>query len=503
MKKRVALIVTMMLICVGAIAQEKYVTDIKIQTYERWWGLKLSEEFGQPFEGSFTIDTSEDDRHSYVTNAMYSNRGRFIFSEAPMKVTFDGNRLQITSAKEKVEAVRGGSSLREAYLVCRHKYARIAEQKFTGDLFAMPLYELKDKLIHSQQSVLDFVSMVESRKFPKGYVIVPDGWRGVGTEADFSTELYPDARQMVDELHAKGFKVMLTVSPYVPATGVRYLEKKRDGQLILNDEGKPAVMERERGYYACMKMTDESVESINVSLNVLKEKYGIDGFYVDFREACDLFDNMPSLKYEYVEMWNKACAGIDGVVMNYSEKMDGSFVYGFDMSRHADWDGLAHAVTMALKSSMFGYSHFAYTPLLTGDDAVTVRAVQLALSMPVAVVPSAAWELKNANVMKSMLDWRASIAEYMVSTVQSANVTDEPLIRSMEYQFGGSGFYTCMDQYMLGPKYLIAPVLEAGSSRMVRLPRGTWKSSTGERYRGPRIVNVNVANGGVAIFELQ
>ncbi len=487
----------------AAMAQGKYVSEIKIQTYEKWWGLKLAEDFAQPLAGSFVIDTAEEDRRAVVTNAIYSNRGRYVYSSSPMKVEFDGERLVITSDVEKVQAVRGGNSLREAYLVCRHKYARTAEEQFAGDLFAMPLYELDDKLLHTQQKVEAFAEMVVGRKFPTGYVIIPDGWQSLGGELDFSHDTYPEPQAMIDRLHELGFKVMLTVGPYVPANGAPFLESRRDGLLILDEQGRPAVMERERGYYACLKMTPESAEQINLDLKIIRERYGVDGFYVDFREANELFDNMPSLKMEYVALWNKACEGLDNVVMSYGERMEEEFVYGFDMGRRADWNGMRESVEMALKSSMFGFSHFAYVPLLATDDAATVRAVQLSMSMPVAVVPGEAWSLKNGNVLKSMLEWRASIAEYMAETVRSANVTDEPLIRSMEYQFGGTGFYNCIDQFMLGPKYLIAPVMEESSMRMVRLPRGTWKAPNGERYRGPRIVNVDVSNGAAAIFELQ
>ena len=37
--------------------------------------------------------------------------------------------------------------------------------------------------------------------------------------------------------------------------------------------------------------------------------------------------------------------------------------------------------------------------------------------------------------------------------------TGEPIIRHMEYAFPHQGFVDCKDQFMLGDRYLVAPVL--------------------------------------------
>lgn len=47
----------------------------------------------------------------------------------------------------------------------------------------------------------------------------------------------------------------------------------------------------------------------------------------------------------------------------------------------------------------------------------------------------------------------------------------EPIVRHMEYQYPHQGFIDCKDQFMLGDKYLVAPMLTSGTSRTVMLPR--------------------------------
>ena len=87
--------------------------------------------------------------------------------------------------------------------------------------------------------------------------------------------------------------------------------------------------------------------------------------------------------------------------------------------------------------------------------------------------------------------------------LQEAGTTGEPLMRHMEYQFPGQGFWDCTDQYMLGSRYLVAPVLDDTGRRTVRLPRGTWISADGTRYKGPRVINVDVSDGSIPLFRLR
>ena len=49
----------------------------------------------------------------------------------------------------------------------------------------------------------------------------------------------------------------------------------------------------------------------------------------------------------------------------------------------------------------------------------------------------------------------------------------------MEYAFPHEGFLECRDQFMLGDRYLVAPMVTPGTQREVRLPRGCWRDDRG------------------------
>ena len=55
----------------------------------------------------------------------------------------------------------------------------------------------------------------------------------------------------------------------------------------------------------------------------------------------------------------------------------------------------------------------------------------------------------------------------------------------MEYEFPNQGLEKITDQFMLGSKFLIAPVLEQGkTARIVHIPAGSWKNKNGEVIEG-------------------
>ena len=55
---------------------------------------------------------------------------------------------------------------------------------------------------------------------------------------------------------------------------------------------------------------------------------------------------------------------------------------------------------------------------------------------------------------------------------------------------------------MIGPKWLVAPVVGDSGVRMVRLPKGRWKEiGSGRIIKGPRVIDVDVSDGKTPIYE--
>ena len=80
--------------------------------------------------------------------------------------------------------------------------------------------------------------------------------------------------------------------------------------------------------------------------------------------------------------------------------------------------------------------------------------------------------------------WHEKMGTYILEQAHHAAKTGEPIIRHMEYAFPHQGFVDCKDQFMLGDKYLIAPVLTKEHTRRVMLPKGVWIDGYRQKVQG-------------------
>ena len=74
---------------------------------------------------------------------------------------------------------------------------------------------------------------------------------------------------------------------------------------------------------------------------------------------------------------------------------------------------------------------------------------------------------------------------YIIQLAKESANSGEPIIRSLEYVFPNQGFGTVKDQFMLGEKNMIAPIVEKAYQRKVAFPNGAWIGVVGG-VNGPR-----------------
>lgn len=87
---------------------------------------------------------------------------------------------------------------------------------------------------------------------------------------------------------------------------------------------------------------------------------------------------------------------------------------------------------------------------------------------------------------------REQLRDYLRDVMQQAHEKGTPVMRTLFYEFPqDSRCWQVEDEYLFGPDYLVAPVLEAGvTERRVYLPAGaTWHNiDTGEEFAGGQTV---------------
>ena len=94
--------------------------------------------------------------------------------------------------------------------------------------------------------------------------------------------------------------------------------------------------------------------------------------------------------------------------------------------------------------------------------------------------------------------------EYIEELMNNAINTGEPIVRSIAYEFNERPDLT--DEFLLGHKYLVAPVLKEGArKRLVYFPllnKEKWKMvSTGEFFEGGQEVEIDADLNTLLYFE--
>ena len=487
---------------VFASAEEPSTSRISVSRGERWWGFHMGDAQNEPAP---VVLAQGQESQELVTLMMISSKGRYIYNDRPMMISFDGSTLNITAEGEKIEVQKGGRTLRDAYLVSRHKHNPPTIKERSTDIYALPIIETELELgyMQSAESVVEYVERIKECGIKEGIVVLADGWSPMDGFFDFDRNIYPDPRATIDQLHKLGFKVMLNISPYCTLSGRgAYIAHKKQA---LMHEHLVAQHECVVIYSVFDIRKPEVYGHLKQRLDALIADYGIDGFRFDVDELYDS-KKIPSeqsyLPQEYVEEWYRLGENYD--LIDFAT----STIYQQQYFPSKITFGVDNPVRSMLISGMFSASAPYAAPAIDidlddADEQTKLRQLQQALMMPIARIPFAPWRLTESEYYDEFMrnvELRGRIGEHLRSVAVEGAKTADPMVRHLEYEYPGYGFGDCEDQYILGERYLIAPITE-GTSRTVRLPRGAWIDSKGKRYRGQMVVKQYTFDGRIICFE--
>jgi len=97
------------------------------------------------------------------------------------------------------------------------------------------------------------------------------------------------------------------------------------------------------------------------------------------------------------------------------------------------------------------------------------------------------------NICKNMAILHFNMGNEILDLAKNCAMTGEPMIRNLEYEFPGKGYEGIKDQFLLGGKIMIAPVIKKGQrSREVVFPEGRWQGDDGSTVDGPKKLKLEV-----------
>jgi alpha-glucosidase len=503
------------------------VTEITPLSGEYWWGGVTAYGSRMPYILPLQeFNLASQNNNNQVVPLLLSNKGRYVWSDYPFKFSVAENKIIIRSDVEKMVVTNAGGTLKEAYLAACQKHFKPNGKLPDALFFTQPQYNTWIELMYSQnqQDILKYAQGIVEHGFPKGILMIDDNWQKYYGNFEFKPDRFPDPQKMINELHSMGFKVMVWVCPFVSADSPEYRMLNSKGYLVKNKNGKPAVISWWNGQSACYDLTHPAAAVYFVSvLKEMQEKYGIDGFKFDagdngFYIGEDLISSKEdAISVDHTLAWAKI--GLEFPFNEYRAcwQMGGQPLVQRLGDKDYSWGAVQSLIPEMTAAGLLGYAYTCpdmigggqYKSFLNVDEdkfdqTLIVRSAQVHALMPMMQFSVAPWRIlnkENLATVREMALLHEKMGGYILDCAEESAKTGEPIVRHMEYSFPNEGFTKCNDQYMLGDKYMITPVVSKENMRSVRLPKGAWKDDSGKIHKGGKTITIEVPLSRLPYFE--
>ena len=530
---------------------------VKMLDGELWWGGDVNNSNVMPYDKHTyrCLTTAGRGRVTCQSAPFFlSNKGRYIWSDKGFDVTFKKGVIKC-QGEAPIVLDCSGKTLREAFLNAKRDRFPYTDGLVTEKLFfEVPQFNTWVELIKDQneEGILRYAEGLVANGYTRGILMIDDGWQKEHGSWQFDPDKFKDPKGMIKKLHDMGFKVMMWISPYISLSSDRFLELARDhgietdtGHILRLNDGRVAIHKWWNGYCAMFDLTREGDRAaLKEQLDVLVNEYGVDGFKFDGGDytwkpinEIDTFSvegelggasdagvfkgsrdpmrygwRLKETKVPSVDQLNAAWVefGMQYPLHEFKNHHKTGHLHLitrlFDKAHKWGEGGLADLIPQGILVGIIGnpflcpdmvgggsWTDFAYGKI---DEELFVRMAECSALFPMMQFSAAPWRVlspENAKICLDMAKLHESMSGEIVEMVKKSEVSGEPILRNMEYQFPGQGMERITDQFMLGDKYLVAPVIRKGEySRSVSLPNGKWKDmNTGKEYEGGFSVEVD------------
>ena len=489
---------------------------------EKWYGAVMMDGDKQPFTDFPMFDLANQCHDGQTASLLVSSKGRYIWSEKPFAFSFINGDIHLDNLSERISPVSAGNTLREAYLAAAREHLPFDGTTPPEEFFTKPQFNnwVESAVLGiNQKNAEDYVSAIARNGFPCGILMIDGGWMVQHGVFRFNPETFPNPDRLFELIHTEGYKSMVWVSYFLSADcregylDYRLHYPRKKPLLVESTEypGEECIVHWWSGKSVTLDLTNpEAFEEFVSILQSFKERYHIYGFKFDggnpeyFRgkakfykaemEPCDFSHayNLVGLRFPYHEFRAGYNMGGYPVIVRLQDV------------EHS-WKGLENMIYDVLTGGIMGYP-YVIGDMIGGGQAgnfapggyfspkLVVRSCQAQALMPMmqfSVAPWRALSENECNICRDFAQLHVRFGPYIMEQVRHASQTGEPIVRMMEYEFPGQGFDRRMTQFMLGPKYLVAPVVNENDSVTVELPEGRWKDDLGVIHSGPAVLQLN------------
>ena len=375
------------------------------------------------------------------------------------------------------------------------EYARITGRPEMPPLWSFG-YQQSHRTLASREEVLAEAKTFREKKLPCDALIYlgtgfcPSGWNSENGSFVWNSRVFPDPKEILDQLHKLHFRAVLHV--------VILSEKLRGTvhdscSLARFDEAVPSYWDMHRKDFAL----------------------GVDGWWPDEGDPLDIESRLvrnrmywegPQMDRPNERPYALHRNGYAGM-QRYA-----SFLWSGDV--YSTWETLKTQIPVALNTALSGIPYWGtdiggFVPTHEFTAELYLRWFQFGAFCPLFRCHGRTWKLRlpwgwNAGdpgpveinnytgaatpdssqlhdarvepICRKYLELRYRMLPYLYSAVHECATTNIPIMRALWLHFPDDlKAVACSDEYLWGMSVLVAPVVEKGATtRRVYLPRGAW-----------------------------
>lgn len=526
MKKSVIILFVLMQ-CLTVFGQNSKNLELVINPDEYWWAGISSFGYQTPYDANtiFSFDMWGDNKGNQAQPLLLSNKGRYVWSEQPIKYDFNKGKITVTVRDGEILSGSAGTNLKTAFDFVAKNFFPSNGKIPDPLLFTHPQYNTWIELMYNQneEDILKYAQDIIDKGYSPGVLMIDDNWQENYGVWEFSPRRFKDPKGMMKKLHAMGFKVMLWVCPFVSADSEIFRALQKQRLLILDKDktqdvlwadtkNKAAIIRWWNGASACLDLSNPKAQKwFKDRLDYLVNEYGVDGFKFDAGDARFYSEDVVSFNAKIPNDHTNYFAelGLHYPLNEYRAawKMAGLPLAQRLRDKTHKWGDLEKLIPDLMSQSVMGYAYTCpdmigggeYQSFLNSaviDEELVVRSAQVHALMPMMQFSVAPWRVlskENADICLKMSKLHEKFGSHILALANASSKTGEPIVKPMELAFPGNGYELIKDQFVLGNDIIVAPVVEKGArARKVILPAGNWQSEDGIKYKGGKTIEIAV-----------
>jgi len=391
-------------------------------------------------------------------------------------------------------------------------------------------------------AVYEDVDRYRSLGIPGDVLVLDSPWATNYNTFIMNRLQFTDPEAMIKHVHDQGFKLCLWLTAFINKETIKapepelvgkipeteasnYEEAARNGYFLKDSTGRVYLATWWKGRGGLIDFTNPA--AVSWWQNQVRQaiRIGADAFKADGGEGS--FIAYPeSLRTHYSVLYNQALEHLidtdlhgDGVLFSRSGSagsQDLPFIWAGDNQADFSRDnGLPSVVIAGLNAGLSGVSMwtsdlggYEKTGRTPGDDTVFVRWTEFSAFSPVMEVHSSInlgpWDYgaEALDIFRKYSRLHMSLFPYRYAAAQESHRTGMPLLRALVLEFPSDSIArSATDEYEFGPDLLVAPMVNAGTSRAIHVPKGNWIDYwTGAVVMGPRDTTVDVPLDRIPLF---